>query len=238
MCRWSLPSDSPAAPMPPDDNISAEDPYFVDPDNSDWRLRDYRVVRCSPCIDHGYAATLPLDTRDANGNLDFDEYLPDRALMNRVRPGAGFPASAAPDIGAYERGCPETCRPDLNGDGQIGSADLAILLGACGECEVLHSNAGSDCHCADVNFDYMVDAADMGIVLGAWGPCADPCGNNAMAMQSAGHGDSESGDAPSAPETWAALWGFDSVDSFAQWLGTLTPEARAAVLAPILGGEQ
>jgi Dockerin type I domain len=48
---------------------------------------------------------------------------------------------------------------DLNGDGTVNAADLAILLGAWGPC------AGCD---ADLNGDGTVDAPDLAILLGAW----------------------------------------------------------------------
>ena len=47
--------------------------------------------------------------------------------------------------------------PDLNGDGSIGSADLAILLGAWG--------TGGP---GDLNASGTVDSADLALLLGAW----------------------------------------------------------------------
>ncbi len=54
------------------------------------------------------------------------------------------------------------CDSDLDGDGAVGAADLAMLLGSWGPCE--------DCP-ADFNGDNVVDAADLAQLLGAWGPC-------------------------------------------------------------------
>ncbi|MDZ4754975.1 MAG: LamG-like jellyroll fold domain-containing protein [Phycisphaerae bacterium] len=54
------------------------------------------------------------------------------------------------------------CVGDLNLDGKIDAADLAILLGAWG------SAAGTT---ADLNGDGTVNAADLALLLGAWGPC-------------------------------------------------------------------
>lgn len=48
---------------------------------------------------------------------------------------------------------------DLDGDGEVNAADLAILLGAWGRC------AGCD---ADLTGDGTVDAADLATLLGAW----------------------------------------------------------------------
>lgn len=52
----------------------------------------------------------------------------------------------------------EPCGPDLNGDGSVGAADLAILLGAW----------GTDNAAADLDGDGTVGAADLAILLGAW----------------------------------------------------------------------
>ena len=57
-----------------------------------------------------------------------------------------------------------SCPSDLDGNGVVGGADLAIVLGAwgpgCGGCA------------SDLNADGTVDAADLAILLGAWGDCA------------------------------------------------------------------
>ncbi len=52
------------------------------------------------------------------------------------------------------------CPADLNGDGSVGAADLAILLGQWG-------GAGT----GDLNGDGSVGASDLAILLGAWGAC-------------------------------------------------------------------
>jgi len=55
------------------------------------------------------------------------------------------------------------CLGDLDGNGNVDGADLAVVLGAWG-C------AGGACT-ADLNADNIVDGADLAIVLGAWGEC-------------------------------------------------------------------
>ncbi|MBX3355005.1 MAG: hypothetical protein KF724_04830 [Phycisphaeraceae bacterium] len=55
--------------------------------------------------------------------------------------------------------CPASCSPDLNGDGVVNGADLAILLGQWGS-----SNGG----CADLNSDGVVNGSDIAILLGNW----------------------------------------------------------------------
>ena len=54
------------------------------------------------------------------------------------------------------------CAGDLDGDGTVGGADLAVLLGSW----------GSATSAADLNSDSKVDAADLAVLLGGWGPCA------------------------------------------------------------------
>lgn len=54
------------------------------------------------------------------------------------------------------------CDADLNGDGSVNGADLAILLGDWG------AGKGSP---ADLNGDGIVNGADLAILLGAWGDC-------------------------------------------------------------------
>ncbi len=78
----------------------------------------------------------------------------------------------APDqiLGGYTDGggnlivdeCPPCTFGDFDGDGAVGSMDLAILLGSWGPC------AGCP---ADVNDDGQVGPLDLATLLGAWGPC-------------------------------------------------------------------
>lgn len=52
------------------------------------------------------------------------------------------------------------CPADVDGDGEVGGADLGILLGSFGG-----PGAG------DLDGNGMVDGGDIGLLLGAWGPC-------------------------------------------------------------------
>ena len=56
----------------------------------------------------------------------------------------------------------EVCSADVNGDGVVNAADLALLLGTWGQ---------SPGHPADSDNDGVVDAADLAQLLGAWGRC-------------------------------------------------------------------
>jgi len=55
--------------------------------------------------------------------------------------------------------CPPSCGADLNGDGVVNGADLAMLLGAWG------TSSGP---CVDLNGDGIVDGADLAFLLGSW----------------------------------------------------------------------
>jgi len=62
-------------------------------------------------------------------------------------------------VAVFTAGCPA----DLDGDGAVGAADLALVLGAWG-------NGGKDLP-EDLTGDGMVDAADLTTLLSLWGPC-------------------------------------------------------------------
>jgi hypothetical protein len=65
---------------------------------------------------------------------------------------------------ANKDGVPDECAPcaaDLDGDGDVGSSDLAIVLSGWGTASPL----------ADVNDDGQVDSNDLGVILSGWGSC-------------------------------------------------------------------
>ena len=57
--------------------------------------------------------------------------------------------------------CVQSCPADVNSDGQVGSADLTVILAAW----------GSSTAAADLNDDGTVNGLDLAAVLSAWGPC-------------------------------------------------------------------
>ena len=59
--------------------------------------------------------------------------------------------------------CEVSCHADLDGDGAVTAADLAMLLGSWGVCP--------GCP-ADFDGDGSVTAGDLAQLLGAWGPCS------------------------------------------------------------------
>ncbi len=73
--------------------------------------------------------------------------------------GGALAAALAPVAHAGDQSCP--CLGDLNGDGLVDAADLAILLGEWGQTGPL----------GDLSFNELVDAEDLALLLGAWGAC-------------------------------------------------------------------
>ena len=61
---------------------------------------------------------------------------------------------------------PNDCPTDVDGSGNTGASDLAVLLGSWGSCP-----PGDACECLDANDDGTIGAADLAVLLGAWGPC-------------------------------------------------------------------
>jgi hypothetical protein len=57
------------------------------------------------------------------------------------------------------------CFGDLTGDGVIDGADLSVLLGFWGPCNV------GFCESADLTGDGQIDGADLSVLLGGWGGC-------------------------------------------------------------------
>lgn len=61
---------------------------------------------------------------------------------------------------------PPECPADLNGNGSVEGADLAIMLSGWAPCQ----NQIPGC-LADLNFDAIVNGGDLSILLAGWGPC-------------------------------------------------------------------
>ncbi len=131
-------------------NIGA-DPMFANPGAG-----NYRLGVGSPAIDAGSNAFVP-----AGVITDLDNAPRFVDAFNYPDSGAGI--APIVDIGPYEAaaGTPSPCPGDLDGDGQVGAADLALLLGAW--------NGGPGP--ADLDNSGTVGSGDLAILLGAWGPC-------------------------------------------------------------------
>lgn len=194
-------------------NIGATDPGFVDQASG-----NYRLVRCSPCIDSGTSmnTVLPADAFDADYDEDYAEKLPDRDRSERI-------INARVDMGAFESGC----IADLDADGTVGSSDLAILLGEWGSC-------GGSC-VSDLDCSGDVGASDLATLLGSWG-CAS-AGFGAGFMAEGGAENQSMTMSFGDPASLASLFGFESVEGFADWLGTLSANDRNAILLGFIGGE-
>ncbi len=132
-----------------------DDPLFVS------EFGDVRLSTTSPCVDRGSPDALDVedDDEDVDEDLNFGEKAPDRDLNARVQDGDGTGCLIV-DVGAFEVAGVASCPADLDADGEVGAADLAILLAAWGSC--------SSCT-ADFDDDGDVDAADLATLLADWG---------------------------------------------------------------------
>ena len=63
--------------------------------------------------------------------------------------------------GTFSAPCPAPCAADLDGNGDVGAADLSLVLASWG-----NPKSGADLH-----GDGDVGAADLSLLLAAWGPC-------------------------------------------------------------------
>jgi glucose/arabinose dehydrogenase len=104
----------------------------------------------------------PIDAPVASGIVSFGEDALGEVYICTYG-GTVFRIGVAEVADCDQDGLPDECEtftgncPDLNGDGSIGSADLAILLGAWG--------TGGP---GDLNASGTVDSADLALLLGAW----------------------------------------------------------------------
>ncbi len=134
--------------------------------NSDGTVKSHQKISSTeggftgPLDSNDWFATSTASLGDVNG-----DGVVDLAVGTRGDDDGGMPPNA--NHGAvwvlFLDGADVTaCPADLDGDGVVGAADLAQLLGGWGP------NPG---HPADFNGDGVVNAADLAQLLGAWGPC-------------------------------------------------------------------
>ncbi len=85
--------------------------------------------------------------------------------INIFDPGNG--AEGGDNIQMWVEGDPcGECPTDVDGSGDTGAADLAVLLGFWGPCA-----PGDPCECLDADDDGLLGPADLAVLLGAWGLC-------------------------------------------------------------------
>jgi len=143
-----------------------DDPIFVDPVASDFRLQ-----AGSPCIDAGHNWLVPPDAEDLDGDGDRTECAPHdldgapRFRDDETKDDTGCGSPAVVDMGAHEAdgtAAHPVIVGDLTGDGSIGFADLTALLAVWGPCP-------AGCCAADLNVDGNVGFADLTTLLASWG---------------------------------------------------------------------
>jgi hypothetical protein len=132
---------------------------------------------------------------------------------------------------------PYNCPADIDFDGVIGAADLALVLGAWGSCPT------TICSCsADANVDGIVDGADIAVVIGAWGTscsldfCAG-CGDGAPFQ---GEQILGGGSLGVEFDVVLGMTGQPDAAAFAAWVAELSAEQRnqlAASIAALVGQE-
>lgn len=165
-CIQGLPGD-----FPGNGNI-ADNPNFIDPAGPDDLLGtpddDLRLASSSPCIDAAANSLIADDFADLDGDLDTSEPLPIDLIGNPRRidvstvRDTGQGRAPIVDMGAYETPEGPGIPGDINGDGQVDGADLALLLGAWGDCP-----GTGECP-ADLDGSGDVNGADLAILLGNW----------------------------------------------------------------------
>lgn len=112
---------------------------------------DLRLASDSPLIDAANNTAVPaLTTVDVAG-------LP-RFMDSPTTTDTGIGPAPIVDMGAHEFGLPPIIG-DINGDGAVNAADLALLLSAW----------GSSLPAADLNGDGVVGGLDLGVLISAWG---------------------------------------------------------------------
>lgn len=210
------------------------DPEFLFPGAPDVLLfaMNYRVAWSSPCRDAGStdpdpntsADNFPLDSADADNDLNTNEPVPDLDRRARVIPTTGGPVTPLSiDMGAFEL----HCFADLTENGAVDADDLAVLLGAWGPC-------GPFLCPADLDFDGDVGPGDLALLLGAWGPCSPESGFGAAAMMASGEVAFEV-EGGADVEAIAESMGFATVADFGAWMLSLSPAQRHAVAFSLFG---
>jgi choice-of-anchor B domain-containing protein len=119
-------------------------------------LRIFDAANPIEPVEVGYFDTYPPDNNAGfDGAWSVFPFFPSGMVIVSDRSSGLFVLDPSEAVGGG-------CSSDLDGDGDVGAADLAMLLGAWGP------NPG---HPADFDGDGFVNAADLAQLLGNWGPC-------------------------------------------------------------------
>ncbi len=85
----------------------------------------------------------------------------DQLFWWRDQDNARWLVAATHGRGMYRAATGAPCRADLNSDGQVGSADLSILIGSWGSTNLIY----------DITGDGEIGSSDLAALIGTWGPC-------------------------------------------------------------------
>ncbi len=140
-------ADLPGAPTPD---------YIIDPDFLDLNADTLTYWNYTAATFPYSAGALPTDGSNSLVCLanDFEGCTMFETQVNS-------PTNFAGETGTIDASLP--CPADITGDGNVGPADLANLLGSWGPC-------GKECP-ADLTGDGIVGPTDLATLLGSWGPC-------------------------------------------------------------------
>ncbi len=140
-----------------DHNLYVRDGFIFEA-NYTSGLRIFNTVDPVTPVEVGYFDTYPAhDDAGFSGAWSVFPFFPSGMVIVSDRQSGLFVLDPSEAVGGGGE-----CSADLDGDGTVGAADLAMLLGAWGP------NPG---HPADFDGDGFVNAADLAQLLGNWGPC-------------------------------------------------------------------
>ena len=127
---------------------------------SPWSFDNFTNVDFTTIVDGSIDGRI--DFTLETGSMDIDLANINLSFIKASSCCGGTVVTPVPTINSIDIITKEPCVGDLDGNGVVDAADLAILLGSWGPCVGCPS---------DLNGDNVVDAADLAMLLGSWGRC-------------------------------------------------------------------
>lgn len=169
--NWTIQSEFPSQALIIEGGLTADSPPAGDCTDALRIIAEHYGGGCQPytvsaCLEPG-AYALFIGPATSQGPVSAGAVCPaDPDDPDPVEPGPYDIHYAAT---LHCTSCSPPCPADLTGDAQVDGGDLALLLGAWGECD--GAGAGTGGCPADLNDDSIVDGGDLALLLGAWGTC-------------------------------------------------------------------